>query len=213
MRQLLIKYSIHNLMFPIQGIINVNPKLELVTHFIQLPKSKNNIFIIGRLPHALCSLLLKELPHFTEHLVLRAGGVNLPHEVQLPEVVNDGHRRVDVGVEALLERLLVVVGAARPGGAPAQAALDARLLVAVEEEDEALLDLVAHGGVPALQVVLVAGEAVDEEVVLLRLVHGGLEERARDLDGDDGAVADVALDQLAVLRARLAALCPQEVPW
>ena len=201
-------------MFPIQGIINVNPKLELVTHFIQLPKSKNNIFIIGRrLPHALSSLLLKELPHFTEHLVLLAGGVDLPHQVQLPEVVDDGHRRVDVGVEALLERLLVVVGAARPGGAPAQAPLDARLLVAVEEEDEALLDLVAHGGVPALQVVLVAGEAVDEEVVLLRLVHGGLEERARDLDGDDGAVADVALDQLAVLRARLAVLCPQEVPW
>lgn len=157
--------------------------------------------------------LFKKRPHFTEHLVLAAGGVDLPDEVLLPEAVDDGHRRVDVRVEALLERLLVVVGAARAGGAPAQAPLHAGLLVAVEEEHKLLLDLVSHGRVPALEVVLVPGKPVNEEVVLLRLVHGGLEEGASDLDGDDCAVADVALDELAVLRSRLVALCPQKIAW
>ena len=126
----------------------------------------------------------------------------------LPEAIDDRHRRVDVGVEALLERLLVVVGAARTGGAPAEAPLHAGLLVAVKEEDKLLVDLVPHGLVPPLEVVLVPGEAVDEEVVLFRLVHGGLQERAGDLHRDNGAVADMALDELAVLRTRLIPLCP-----
>ena len=46
-----------------------------------------------------------------------------------------------------------------------QASLDAGLLVAVEEEDEEDARLLSHLAAPRRQVVLVAREAVDQEVV------------------------------------------------
>ena len=52
-----------------------------------------------------------------------------------------------------------------PAGAPVQAALDASLLVAVEEEDEEDARLVPHLAAPGRQVVVVAREPVDEEVL------------------------------------------------
>ncbi len=65
-----------------------------------------------------------------EDLVRRLSGVNLHDEVLLAVVLHDGHGGLLVGHEALLQRLLVVVGAARAGGAAGQAAGHAGLLVA-----------------------------------------------------------------------------------
>ena len=149
------------------------------------------------------NILLEMLLDLFEHLFGRLGGVDLNHLAVLAEVLDDGHGGVEVGVEPLLQRLEVVVGAAGAGGAAVQAPLDARLLVAHEEQDKVEVGLVPHLLVPAAQVVLVAREAVDEELVRAGLVHGALEQRAGDLDGDDGAVGDVALDQLAELGSGL----------
>lgn len=84
-------------------------------------------------------------------------------------MLDDGHRVVDVGVEALLQALQIVVRAAT-ALAPLQAPLHALILGALEEQHEQQLDLVGHLAVPALQVVLVPGETVDQELV----VAGGL---------------------------------------
>lgn len=84
-------------------------------------------------------------------------------------MLDDGHRVVDVGVEALLQTFQVVVGAAA-ALASLQAPLDALVLGALEEQHEQQLDLVGHLAVPALQVVLVAGEPIDQELI----VAGGL---------------------------------------
>ena len=88
--------------------------------------------------HLISSSLLhsKMLLDLLEDLVRCLLGVDLLDEALRPEVLDDGHRGVDVGVEALLQGLQVVVGAAGAGGAAAQATVHARLLVAHEEQDE-----------------------------------------------------------------------------
>ena len=85
------------------------------------------------------------------------------------------------------------------------------LLRALEEEHGLELGLGAHLAIPAVQVVLVAREAVDEERVLAALLHRGLEQSARDLDGHNGALADVVLDLLAHLGADALTLGAQQV--
>ena len=60
--------------------------------------------------------------------------------------------------------------------------------------------LVPHLLSPALQVVLVPREAVYQEVVLLALGHGSLQERTGDLHRDYGAISNVVLYQLSKLK-------------
>ena len=88
---------------------------------------------------------------------------------------------------------------ATPRGAPAEAPGRADLLAAVEEEDALQVDFLSHLLVPALKVVLVPREAVDEKVVLKTIGHGPLQETAGDLDRDDCTVGNVVLYQLSEL--------------
>ena len=62
-----------------------------------------------------------------------------------------------------------------------------------------MLHLVPHLLVPSLKIVLVPGEAVYQEVVLVTLSHGPLYQGAGDLHRDNGAVGDVVLYQLSEL--------------
>ena len=124
---------------------------------------------------------------------------------------DDGHGVVVVGLHALLETLLVVVGAAG-GEAAGETAIDAGVDGALDEEDEGDVGLVSHRQLPPAQVVLVPGEAVDEVADLVaRLLHGVLEELAGDLDRDDGAVADVTVDELSDLAVALPPLRSQQI--
>ena len=127
------------------------------------------------------------------------GAVDILDQVFGPIILNDGHCGGQVGVEPLLQGLQVVVGSARTCGAPIQTPFHAGLLIAFEEQDELDVGLaVANFPLPALKVVLVSRESVDEEVVLWGLGHCPHQQRARDLHGHDRAVADVGLDQLPV---------------
>ena len=106
------------------------------------------------------------------------------------------------------------------GRSSAQAPSCADLLTTVEEEDalevhlEILDDfspitiiishyLIPHLLGPSLEVILVPRESVDQEVVLLALRHGPLQQGAGDLHRDDGAVSDVMLDQLPELESTI----------
>lgn len=111
-------------------------------------------------------------PHLVKHLVRSGHGVDRLDQILRPVVIHDGHRVVDVRVEALLQTLRVVVRAAAAFAA-LQTPGDALLLGALEEQHEQQAHLVAHLAVPALQVVLVAREPVDQELV----VAGGLRKR------------------------------------
>lgn len=119
---------------------------------------------------------------------------------------------VEVRVEPLLEAVEVVVRSPAAGGAAAQAALDAQLLRALEEQDEQELGLVGHDALPAVQVVLVAREAVHQEALPARLLHRLVDERARHLHRHDLPVADLLLDHLPELRPGPLPLLAQQVP-
>lgn len=133
------------------------------------------------------------------------------NEAFFPEMLDNGHGGVDVSVEPLLQRLLVVVRPARALGSPLEASFDASALFAEEEQDELEVGLVAHGLSPPGEVVFVPRETIDEEVVLFRLLHSSLEEGASDFDGDDGTICDVALDQFAEFRTGLGALLSEKI--
>lgn len=97
----------------------------------------------------------------------RAGAaIDFAHQILNVVVLNDGQRIVEEGVEALLQRFEVVVGAAASLGATLQAALDANVFRAVEHENELQIGFVLHLFGPAVEIVLVARETVDEEFIL-----------------------------------------------
>lgn len=56
-----------------------------------------------------------------------------------------------------------------------------------------------------------AGETIDQETLLARGEHGVLEEGNGDLHGDDSTLADIGLDQLAILRARTLLLLAKKI--
>jgi len=150
--------------------------------------------------------------HLAENRIRIRTGVDPFHLAGALEELDDGQRVVVVGGDALLEALHVVV---RPPGAtlsPSQAPLDAHILGAVEEEHELHVHLLGHLAIPAVQIILIPGEAVDEEPGLARRLHGVLQQRARDLHGHNLAIADVILDQGAELGALAGTLLAQQIP-
>ena len=98
----------------------------------------------------------------------------------------------------LFARLTGVVVRAAGSLAALQQAVEAGLVVDVVEEDALDVDAVAHDGLPPLEVVLVAGESVDEEAGPAGLGHRLGEERNGDLNGHDAAVENVLGDEVAV---------------
>ena len=62
-----------------------------------------------------------------------------------------------------------------------------------------ILYLVPHLLGPALEVVLVPGETIDEEVVLVVVSHGSLYQRTGDLYWHDCSIGDMVLYQLSKL--------------
>lgn len=85
--------------------------------------------------------------------------------------------------------------------------------VAVQVQDKSDLAVVLHDATPALEVVLIAREAINEEIHLTIGNVGHdlvLDQVHRDLNGNDLTLADVVFDQLADL-ATLLTLCTQEI--
>jgi len=154
-------------------------------------------------------VLVKNFGDVGKNVFFGSVGVDLTDQPQFPELLDDGHGVLEVGDEALAQRLLVIVRSSGTGGSSLQTPVDAHLLVAVEEEDAGDGGLVpAHLGVPAVQVVLVAREPVDQEVSLAGLLHGAGQQRTGDGHRHDRTVGDVVLDQIPELRTRRLALSP-----
>ena len=76
----------------------------------------------------------------------------------------------------------------------------ADLLTALEVEDALEVDFLSHLLVPALEVVLVSGESVDQKVVFITVIHGPLQETAGDFHRDNCTVGNVVLYQLPELK-------------
>ncbi len=118
-------------------------------------------------------------------------------------VLNDRPRLVLEGAEPLADRLDIVVDPAARLAALHQPFLE-HLLGAVVHEHAGDLERRAHHRLPSGEVVRVAREAVDEEALAAVRFDRVYKELARDLDGHDAPVADVLVDQRALLRPALA---------
>ena len=87
---------------------------------------------------------------------------------------DDGHGGPLVGYEPFLQTLLVVVRPPTAGLASPQTAGRADLLAALEEQNALQVHFLPHLLVPPSQVVLVPGEAVDEEIIFVAGRHSSL---------------------------------------
>ena len=115
-------------------------------------------------------------------------------------MLDDGHGCLLVSDEPFLQTLLVIVRPATTSLASLQTTRRADLLAALEEEDTLQVHLLAHLLVPALEVVLVPGEAVDEEIIFVTLGHPSLQETAGDLHRNNCTVGNMMLYQLSKLK-------------
>merc|ERR1719319_180455 len=156
--------------------------------------------------------LCQDLLNFGKNFIRRLGGIQLVHQVQLLKVPDDGHGGLLIRDEPLPQALLVVIRPATSSSSSAKAPGGADLLRAVEEQHTAQVHLLPHDLRPPCQIILVPREPVNEEIILVALLHRSLYQAAGDGHGDDGAVGDVVLDQLTVLAARRGPLSPEEVP-
>lgn len=109
--------------------------------------------------------------------------------------------------------LFIVVAASATTGTTIQATPSTNLLATFTEYYALQNNFVSHHLVPAFKVILISGKTVNKEpaVRVLGGLHGTVDEAAGDLHGDDGAVLDMRLDQLAILRAGLGAFLAQQV--
>ena len=89
-------------------------------------------------------------------------------------MLDDGHGGLLVSDEPLLQTLLVVVRPATARLASLQTTSRADLLAALEEQNALQVHLLPHLLVPPSQVVLVPGEAVDEEIIFVAGRHSSL---------------------------------------
>ena len=115
-------------------------------------------------------------------------------------MLDDGHGCLLVGDEPFLQTLLVIIRPPAARLSSLQTTRRADLLAALEEEDTLQVHLLAHLLVPALEVVLVPGEAVDEEIIFVTLGHPSLQETAGDLHRNNCTVGNMMLYQLSKLK-------------
>jgi hypothetical protein len=144
-------------------------------------------------------------------LVRGLDSLDLDNTAILFKVVDNGHASLDKGSETLADTLLVVISSSTGLAAVDQTLLHDLFGTLKEQSEDALAD-----GLFELDgLVHLAGEAVDEELVGAVFLDGGLHGVFEQLDGDfhgnDLAVADVFLDQVAELAALAVLLFAQKV--
>jgi hypothetical protein len=109
--------------------------------------------------------------HVLEHSVGAFVGVNLSNFTEVSVVVDDWHRVIHVSIEALLKTVHVIVSSSTPCLPSLDASFHALVFRALEKQHEEEVDLLRHLCLPALQVVFVAGKAVDKEFVVTTLLQ------------------------------------------
>jgi len=154
----------------------------------------------------------KELLDISVDLVRVPLGVDLDYPALLLKLVDHGHARFDKGAEALLDRLEVVVCAARRLATVQQALLHDGL-GALEEEGELGRD---DGALEGVGLIEFTREAINQEQPLFILarnarLHSILQQLDGNLHGHNRALLDVRLDHLAELAAWAVLLLAQQV--
>lgn len=137
--------------------------------------------------------------------------LDLDDTTLLVKVLDNGHAGLDKGSETLANALLIVVSSAA-GLATVEQTLLHDVLGALEKQGK---DTLADGLFELNGLVHFAGEAVDKELVdafvLDGCLHGVLEQLDGDLHGDNLAVADVLLDQVAKVGSLTVLLFTQQI--
>lgn len=89
--------------------------------------------------------------------------IHTAHQILLFVIVNDWHRFRMEHVEALFQRINIVIGSS---SATAQASIDTHTIGAFKEQHKLQIDFVLHLLHPTVQIVLVTWKSIDEELIL-----------------------------------------------
>lgn len=131
-----------------------------------------------------------------EDLIDRVESVDLDTLALAVIVLNDGHCLVSEGRKTLSQRLDIVIISAT-GLASLDNPLNHGLFIGIHKQHEGHLDWVAHDASPPIEVILIAGEPVDQESLLCPpvLLHALLQKLAGDLDWDNLSLYDALVYQ------------------
>jgi hypothetical protein len=141
-------------------------------------------------------VLLKDSLKLFKNLVNWPQSVNLAQLIQLAIEFNDGHGFVSEGSESLTKGLNIVV-VSSTGLRSLLNALNHGIFVSVKENTEGDVNWIAQNALPTILVILIAGEAIDQEALLIpsMLLHASFQELASDINRDDLTLNDVLIDQ------------------
>jgi len=144
-------------------------------------------------------------------LVRSLNSLDLDNTAILVKVIDNRHAGLDKGSETLANTLLVVIGSATGLAAVDQTLLHDLFGALKEQSKDALADRLFELD----SLVHLARETINEELVCAILLDGGLHGVFEQLDGDfhgnNLAVADVLLDQVAELATLAVLLFAQKV--
>ena len=134
------------------------------------------------------------LAHICEDCIRVIGRIDLSHEPEGVEVIDDGTGELFVRPKPLDDRLEVVVRSTARLSTLQQPLLH-HLLGAVEEKQELHTSL-GHDALPAPQVVHIAGKPVHQEFRAPGFLHRGFQQTHRDLRRNDLSLADALVDEV-----------------
>lgn len=106
----------------------------------------------------------KQFFHLFKNCIHITTGVDTFDTVELLIVIHNWHSVIDIGVQSFSHRFNIIIGTARSRLATFQATFDADLFGTLEEEDKFDIHFILHRSLPAIQIVLISGKAIDQKV-------------------------------------------------
>jgi len=138
---------------------------------------------------------LENVTNFFIHHIGRILSVNCMKQIEFVIVLNYGQSLAVIGLYSFSKALIIIV---RSTLTSTETSIHANVFWTGQEENKMNKSLVAHLLLPAIEIVLIPREAIDEEAGCSRACdHSILEQFACDLDGNDCAISNMTIDQLA----------------
>ncbi len=146
--------------------------------------------------------LLEDTLKLSKDLINRLEAINLAHFTLLVVKFDDRHRLVLKGSKALAKGLDIVIISTASLGALLNA-VNHGVLISIKEDAEGHINRGAKDTVPAVEVVLIAREPVDQKALLVPslLLHALLQQLACNLNWNNFALNDALVDQSSSFRS------------
>merc|ERR1712055_578235 len=113
--------------------------------------------------------------------------------------------------KSLLQTVDVIIRPPTSCSSSGQTSLCTNLLGAVEEKDALEVDLLSHLLIPNMEVLLAPGKPINQKIILVRVSHGLLQQRASDESWYQSSISKVLLYNFSKPRSWRRSLCSQQV--